>query len=98
MARRGRLKEWSGGALSGIEMEALLMVRKFRLYLMDQGQKFVRFWQLLDVLGFVALMTCCLSVVTRGGHLQDEKGPVLLSEGSGRRLDRQESWGRPCST
>lgn len=45
---------------------------------MDHWQKFVRFWQLLDVLGSVVPMTCCLSVVTRGRDFQDEKGPVFV--------------------
>lgn len=51
---------------------------------------------LADVLRFVASITCCLSGVMSGRDFQDEK--ALSSEGSGRRLGRQRSWGRPCST
>lgn len=37
VGRRERLKELSGGALSGIE-EGVIMLKKIRLYLVDHGQ------------------------------------------------------------
>lgn len=59
---------------------------------------FVRFWQLLNVLGFVASITHCLSAVMRGRDLRDERCTYLQGEpGRGLRikLGRQGSTGKP---
>lgn len=53
---------------------------------MDHGRKFVRLWQILEVLGFVAPVIPSFSVVMRGGDLQAENGPELAFRGAARRL------------
>lgn len=67
-------------------MEGLLTLKKITLYLVDRGRKFVRLWQLLEVLGFVAPVIPHFSVVMRGGDLQDENGPELAFRGAAGRL------------
>lgn len=73
-------------------MEGLLTLKKITLYLVDRGRKFVRLWQLLEVLGFVAPVIPRFSVVMRGGDLQDENGPELAFRGAAM-LYLKISWG-----
>lgn len=86
---RGLHKEWRGAAsppVQRLEVEGLLTLKKITLYRVDRGQKFVRLWQLLEVLGFVAPLIPHFSVVMRGGDLQYENGPELAFRGAARRL------------